>query len=424
MTREELKHKTKNEIIDLLLRQKDESDQKIAELTQAVADLKETIEELKRMIFASRSEKKHVSFEDPNQLSLYDLFNEAELAMDPSALEPTREEAVAGFLRKTATRKPKATHEELYDQLPSRTQHCYVAEEDKICPRCGREMERFGWECVRTELEIIPAQVRKVEILQEKVHCKHCYDETGYDFIVSAETPSPLISHSIASPTTVAYVMYQKYINSMPLYRQEKDWLQMGVKICRATLANWCITCGLKYMKPVYEAMIRHLLARNSNGADETPCQVLKEDGKTAQQKSYMWLHCSTDLDGLPPIMIYEYSPTRSGTVPTEFYKNFKGKYIIMDGYQGYNHLPEGVIRCGCLAHFRRKFYTAIPSEDRKAGKSNSPAAKIVNLCDQLFKIERDFLKLSPEERKEKREKSDEHKIWDEIWRSIDLIVK
>ena len=422
MTREELTHKTKNEIIDLLLRQKDESDQKIAELTQAVADLKETIEELKRMIFASRSEKKHVSFEDPNQLSLYDLFNEAELAMDPSALEPTREEAVAGFLRKTAPRKPKATHEELYDQLPSRTQHCYVAEEDKICPRCGREMERFGWECVRTELEIIPAQVRKVEILQEKVHCKHCYDETGYDFIVSAETPSPLIPHSIASPTTVAYVMYQKYINSMPLYRQEKDWLQMGVKICRATLANWCITCGLKYMKPVYEAMIRHLLARNSNGADETPCQVLKEDGRTAQQKSYMWLHCSTDLDGLPPIMIYEYSPTRSGTVPTEFYKNFKGKYIIMDGYQGYNHLPEGVIRCGCLAHFRRKFYTAIPSDDRKAGKSNSPAAKIVNLCDQLFKIERDFLKLSPEERKEKREKSDEHKIWDEIWRSIDLI--
>ena len=123
--------------------------------------------------------------------------------------------------------------------------------------------------------------------------------------------------------------------------------------------------------------MIRHLLKRNSNGADETPCQVLKEDGKTARQKSYLWLHCSTGLDSLPPIMIYEYSPTRSGKVAANFYQDFKGKYLIMDGCQGYNHLPDGVIRCGCLAHLRRKFYTAISSEDWRAGKSSSPAAKI-----------------------------------------------
>jgi transposase len=423
MTREELSHKTKNEIIDIYLKQMDEYSQRIAALTQTIADLKETLEEFKRMIFASKSEKKHVGYDDPNQLSLSDIFNEAELEADPSAKEPDAKEAVEGYLRnKAGQRKPKATHEELYDQLPVKKLQCKLSEEDKICPRCGREMQRIGWELVRTELEIIPAQVRKVEILQEKVRCSHCYDETGCAYIESADVPSPLIPHSIASPSTVAYVMYQKYINSMPLYRQEKDWLQMGVKIQRATLANWCITCGMNYLKPIYEAMIRHLLERNSNGADETPCQVLKEEGKTAQQKSYMWLHCSTGLDGLPPIMIYEYSPTRSGQVATDFYKDFKGKYIIMDGYQGYNHLPDGVIRCGCLAHFRRKFYTAIPSEDRKTGKSSSPAAKVVNLCDRLFRIERGFIDLTPEDRKARREASDEHKIWDEIWTYLDTI--
>ncbi len=67
-------------------------------------------------------------------------------------------------------------------------------------------MERIGWEHVRTELEIIPAQVRKVEIYRESVRCKKCYDETGSAKIVLAETPSVLIPHSVASPTTVAYV--------------------------------------------------------------------------------------------------------------------------------------------------------------------------------------------------------------------------
>lgn len=423
MTREELSHKTKDEIIDIYLNQMDEYGRRIAALTQTIADLKETLEEFKRMIFASKSEKKRAGYEDPNQLSLSDLFNEAEWEADPTVKEPEEKEAVEGYFRnKTGRKKSKATHEELYDQLPVTKRQCRVAEEDKICPRCGRVMERIGWERIRTELEIIPAKVRRVEILQEKVRCKHCCDETGYADILGAEVPSALIPHSIASPATVAYVMYQKYINSIPLYRQEKDWLQMGVKISRATLANWCITCGLKYLKPVYDAMIRHLLKRNSNGADETPCQVLKEDGKTAQQKSYMWLHCSTGLDGLPPIMIYEYSPTRSGKVAANFYQDFKGKYLIMDGYQGYNHLPDGVIRCGCLAHFRRKFYTAIPSEDRRAGKSSSPAAKITALIDKVFKIERGLTDLTPEERKTQREASEEHKIWDEIWAYLDTI--
>lgn len=84
--------------------------------------------------------------------------------------------------------------------------------------------------------------------------------------------------------------------------------------------------------------------------------------------------------------------------------------------------MPEGVLRCGCLAHFRRKFYDAIPSEDRKSGKSKSPAAKIVNLCSKLFEIERGFIDLSAEERKIKREASKEHEIWNQIWKSLDQI--
>lgn len=415
--------KSKDEIIEYLIDEHNSTEREKAELRQELAEARETIEEFRRMIFASRSEKKHVGYDNPEQLTLMDLFNEAELAADPNAEEPTVETIVKGYIRKKeGEKKKKASYKELYDKLPSRDLLCHLDPDAKICPKCGSTMERVGWEKVRTELEIIPAQIRLVNIYQETVRCQKCYDETGYARFARAEVPSPLIPHSPASPTTVAYVMYQKYINSMPLYRQEKEWKQMGVSIQRATLANWCIYCGRKYMKPLYDALVKHLLEREVTCADETPCQVLKEDGRKAQQKSYMWIHCSANLDGLPPIMLYEYNPSRAGAVPQNFYQSFSGKYFLADGYQGYNHLPKGVLRCGCLAHFRRKFYDAIPSEDRKSGKSKSPAAKIVNLCSKLFEIERGFIDLSAEERKIKREASKEHEIWNQIWESLDQI--
>ena len=315
-------NRSKDEIIEYLIDEHNATERETAQLRQELAEARETIEEFKRMIFASRSEKKHVGYENPEQLTLMDLFNEAELAADPSVEEPTTETIVKGYIRKQeGEKKKKASYEELYDKLPSRDLLCHLDPDAKICPRCGSTMERVGWEKVRTELEVIPAQIRLVNIYQETVRCQKCYEETGYARFARAEVPSPLIPHSPASPTTVAYVMYQKYINSMPLYRQEKEWKQMGVSIQRATLANWCIYCGQKYMKPLYEALVKHLLERTVTCADETPCQVLKEDGRTAQQKSYMWIHCSANLDGLPPIMLYEYNPSRAGSVPQNFYQ-------------------------------------------------------------------------------------------------------
>lgn len=163
----------------------------------------------------------------------------------------------------------------------------------------------------------------------------------------------------------VGRAIYAKYVNSVPLYRQEKDWMQMGLKIPRATLSNWVITCADKYLQPVYERLHEHLLERMVICADETPCQVLKEKEKTPQSKSYMWLYCSA-RDGEPPIAAYEYQPGRHGYHAADFLKEFKGKYVVCEGYQGYNKLPDSIIRCACLAHVRRKWADAIPAERKK----------------------------------------------------------
>lgn len=79
-----------------------------------------------------------------------------------------------------------------------------------------------------------------------------------------------------------------KYVNVMPLYRQEKDWLQYGFELSRATMANWVIECTDKYLRVLYEFYHRLLLSIEFAMADESPIQVLKEEGHEATAKSYV----------------------------------------------------------------------------------------------------------------------------------------
>lgn len=385
-------------------------EEQTAQLNQTIANLNETVEYLRKKLFASSSEKtKDAAF--PGQL---DLFNEAETAADPSALEPGLEEAIGGYNRKA--KKPKATREEILAGLPVIEIPCTVAGEDRNCPYCNTPMEAIGKKTVREELRIIPAKVERIRYVQEVLGCPECKKD-GASVIVRAETPGPLLRHSLASPSTVAYVMYQKYVNSVPLYRQEADWKQLGVKLPRATLANWVIKCGMDYMEPVYGQLHRHLLERDIIHADETPCQVLKEEGKTAQSKSYMWLYGSGN-DGLPPIRLYDYQPSRGGYHAEEFLKGFSGS-LTCDGFSGYNKLKD-VTRCGCLAHMRRYWHDALPGKAKKS-PDKTPAEIGLSYCNQLFELEKEYAQLDAGTRKAKRLET-EPAIWEAYWSWLETV--
>lgn len=172
----------------------------------------------------------------------------------------------------------------------------------------------------------------------------------------------------------------------------------MGVALSRATMANWVIRCSEDYLRPVVEHMRKQLLSRDIIHCDETPVQVLREEGKKPQTKSYMWLY-RTGIDDEKPVVLYDYQPSRNGDHAVTFLKDFKG-YVHSDGYSGYNKLT-GIIRCGCWAHLRRKFIEAIPQRKSTEGLTNAEIGR--NYCDQLFMIERDLKELCPEERKSKR---------------------
>lgn len=367
----------------------------IEHLENTIKDLQNQVSNLTEMVILLRKEKFGPSSEKtPKQVEgQLSLFNEAEVEAAVSVPEPISKE-VKGYVRKN----PKTKREEIIKDLPVREILCETAEDEQYCEHCNSKLRPIGKEVVREELEYIPAKLQIVRYVRMAYECQRC-KHTDHPFIKKALTPTSLMNHSLASPSSVANVMYQKYVNSVPLYRQEKDWEQMGLSLSRATMANWVIRCSQDYLIPVVEHLQKKLLERDIIHCDETPVQVLKEEGKKPQTKSYMWLYRTGD-DGKPPVIIYDYQPSRNGDHAVVFLKDFHG-FVHSDGYPGYNKLT-GITRCGCWAHLRRKFIEAIPKRN-SADEPLSMAEIGRDYCNQLFEIERDLKTLSPEERKCKR---------------------
>lgn len=374
----------------------DAKDAYIRQLENQISVMQKQIDNLTELILIMRQDKFGASSEktpkDAVDGQMF-LFDEAEVCADASVPEPVTKE-VRGYTRKNSRTK----RAELIKDLPVRIIPCSIPEEDKICIQCGCSLKFLGTETVREELEYIPAKLQIVRYTREACECPKC-KHTARPFIMKAQTPTSLMNHSLASPSSVANVMYQKYVNSVPLYRQEKDWENLGVSLKRATMAHWIIRCAGDYFTPVIKHLKKELTGREVLHCDETPVQVLKEEGKKPQSKSYMWLY-RTGSDDKHPVVLYDYQPSRSGENAARYLEGFSG-YLHTDGYSGYNKL-ENVTRCGCWAHLRRKFVEAIPG-NRASGSPPTTAETGRDYCDKLFHIEEQLKELSAGERYLKR---------------------
>ena len=345
-------------------------------LIQERDNLKDEISLLRKKLFGSSSEKRVIDF--PGQLNL---FNEAELEQDPSIAET--EELAAILPEETPKkRKTRATDAERFKGIPVIKKNIDIPEEDKTCPVCSTPLVKIGDEFVRRELVFIPAKLKVVEIYSFNYSCPEC-SKRDIPVIKKGKDGKPHMLYGMASAGTVAWVMYQKFCNSLPYCRQEKDWKQYGAAITRATMANWVIRNSEAFFRPMYEYFHRKLLERNFLMADETPLQVLHEEGRRAQTKSYMWLFRSGE-DGGIPIILYKYSPTRAGDNAVEFLQEFNG-YLMCDGYSGYNKVSNAK-RTACWAHIRRYLTDAIPKG--KQLDYTQPSVQGMMYINQLFHLE------------------------------------
>ena len=340
---------------------------------------------LKRKLFGVKSEKMPCSVE---QLSLFD---EAEQECEPELLEE--------ITYKRAKKKQKGTLEIKLDNLKHIKEVYDIDEKDRICDICGTKMHRVGEEFVRHEVVYEPAKLYVKDIYRKTYECRNCR-KRGKVVMLKAGTPAPVIPHSFTSPSALSQVITDKFVNHMPLYRQEAEWKRLGLDLSRTTMANWLIIASREYFIPIVNRMHEILVEEKYLHSDETPVQVLNEPGKPATSKSYMWVYSSI-RESSKPIRIFEYKPDRKAENPQKFLENFSGT-LISDGYGGYNNI-EGVVNAYCWAHARRKFYEALPADMKDA--SDTLAYTGLKKISKLFAIEKEIDTFPPEDKVKIRQK-------------------
>ena len=351
-----------------------------AQLTTRAAEiehLKLQIAKLRRMQFGRKSEKLDHQIEQL-ELQLEDLqADDAEAEREMPAADSAP--------RKRAARKP------LPDHLP-RDVKVHLPPSD-ACPACGGGLRPLG-EDVAEQLEFTPASFRVIRHVRPKLACACC------DAIVQASGPSRPIERGIAGPGLLAHVLVAKFADHLPLYRQSVIYAREGVELDRALLASW-VGAASALLRPLVDAIRKHVLAANKLHADDTPVAVLSPgNGKTKTGR--LWTYVRDDrpaADTAPPAVWFAYSPDRKGIHPQTHLARFEG-VLQADAYAGFNALFEdGTVReAACWAHARRKFH------DLHAARPTPLTTEALRRIAELYVIEAEIRGKPPDERRQARQ--------------------
>ncbi len=350
---------------------------------------KQRIDALLHRLYAAKSEARA----NPAQRDLF--LNEAEALAPqgaPIAEEVTPEAVeVAGHRRQKRGRKPLDPH------LPREIVRHELPEAERICAHDGTRLVEIGAD-ISEQLDIVPQQVRVIQHHRIKYACPCCDNS-----IRVTPPPARIIPKGLLTEAALAWVVTAKYQDGLPLYRQAALLSRFGGDLSRTTLAASMVRVG-QAVQPIINLLRDHLLEADLILGDETVIQVLKESGRAAQSKSYLWAQMTGSG---PPIRLFSYTPGRGGTHAQPLYDGIKlGAALMSDGYEVYNGIAtaRGLIHLGCWAHARRYFVEAeavIPKASR--GPEQLPT-QFIAAMGELYAIEAKAKELSPEQRGQQRQ--------------------
>ena len=391
-TEEQLNTLDKSFLIGLFLQLQEQNDKlsgEIQELNRKMEVLIEQITLSNKKRFGRSSEK----MTDTAQICFMEVdgnivfFNEAEAVADLDAGEPET-------LEPRPSRRAKSVGKKEADisGLPVNIITHYMSE-DELTAEFGEN----GWkqlpDAISRRYRFIPAKVEVDE------HHIGVYASKTDGHIIKAEHPKALLHGSLVSATIAGAIMNGKYVNAVPLYRLEQEFLRYGLVITRQNMANWMIRLAEEYLAVMYDYLHQLLYEYHVIQADETSVLV-NHDGRPAGSKSWMWVYRSGYLYEDRQIVLYDYHKTRNSSHPKEFLKDYSG-ICVTDGYQVYHKVEkeqEELRIAGCWVHARRKFDDAqnvVPKEQRK--KSN--AYLVMKQIQAIYREEGKLKDLAPEER-------------------------
>jgi transposase len=354
---------------------------------QALVDkLTHELAVLKRLKFAATSEKFCAGL-SAEQKSLLEETLDADIAQACAEID----RATGDKKSKDKKDKQSPKREPLPPHLPRREVH---HEPESTACGCGCQMKRIGQD-VSEKLDYEPGVFTVERHVRGKWACARCQK------LVQAPVPAQIIDKGIPTASLLAQVLVAKFLDHLPLYRQEHIFKRAGMAIARSTLAQWVGECGAQ-LQPLVDALSAELLRHDVLHADETPVAMLKPGNKKTH-KAYIWTYCTTSFNPTKAV-VFNFAETRSGENVREFLGQngecpWKGK-LVTDGFSGYHATFErGVTGVGCVAHARRKFHELWASHGSKVGE------QALRYFQLLFKIEEEVAGATSEERRRIRQR-------------------
>ena len=341
--------------------------------------LQERLNQFKRQLFSASSEAS-----SQNQKDLF--FNEAE--SEGAHAAPAAEEAGDDKVDVPAHKRTKRGRKPLDPALPREVVRHELPEGERVCPHDGAALREIGVQASE-QLDIVPQQVRVIRHERVKYACP-CCDGT----IRLAPRPAQVIPKGLFTESALAWIATSKYLDGLPLYRQAALLGRFGgTDISRNTLAASIVRVG-QASQPVVNLLRDELLDSPRVFGDETELQVLKEPGRSAQAKSYIWAQMTdgSGKDGRgPPIRLFAYSPSRSTKTALELYAGIgQGTVLMTDGYEVYDAIAEKhqLVHLGCWTHCRRYFLEALQALPKAQRGPEQLPARFIELIGKLYHIE------------------------------------
>ena len=337
---------------------------------------------LKREKFGSKSER----FENVDQLVFNELEREASALPDESGESETV--TVTYEKKKKQGRAPKKPFPE---NLPREEKIIDLPESEKTCPHDGTRLKEIGEE--RTEkLKTIPAQSTVLVEIKKKYGCPTC------DGHMAQAKSNSILPGTIATPELLAFIVYSKFFQALPLYRLEEQFKLQGIGITRGTMARWLV--GLtEHLMPIYNLLQDKAFESGYMAIDATSVQVLKEPGRRPEKKSFMWARGSPELG----IVLFDYDPSGGGKIAKKLMEGYEGA-LQADAHRGYGALDQTKLKLlGCMMHSRRRFHEAFLIGKKAPGYASEALA----LFKWVYDKEESYKKqgLTPEQRKEIRDR-------------------
>lgn len=368
---------TTEQELDQTSRQISEKEHELQQYKEQLTEALAYIAQLKRELFGSKSDK--LTPEQEGQLNeiAQDLQQQAQ--RDPPASDGVVEEEqpVATQQQRRRARRPVPAHVEI--------QEIVLEAPEKICPHTGKEKVRIGQE-ITTEYDLIPEKLICRRIIRPKYApcgCSQCR-------LSIAALPPRLLAQSVLGVGLAVYILLSRYDDHVAFYTLERIFRERhGIIIPRQQMVQWVEQIAL-WLQAIYNLMWQALLRGGYLQIDETPVKVLDPEIKGKAGRGYLWFYSDPKGDCL-----LDYRDGRGQDGIKEKLARFCGT-IQTDAYEVYNafrrQLPA-IKRIGCLAHARRRFYTA-------AQEGSQLALWFIAQIRQLYRIEQECRDLPPDQRK------------------------